>query len=236
MNRAQLKVLPKVRFFQHACGCRNFLDPEWAVERSYSKCAFHKSESGKSGIAHHEEMGAIKDGIVAHEVYVDELVDPLDEMDVSIGATKGSRCLEIGCGVGSYIPMLRCAGYEYEGIEPDHEIALLTNASFEAKVFCGLYEEFQSNHLFDLIFCAHAFEHMEHAPDMMAKAFSQLRNGGRLLLIIPNDDDPVNPDHLWFFNEASLRSVLMKIGFTDIRMAVRQRVKHEKFIYCACVK
>lgn len=236
MKRANLKTLP--------CGCTVFTDPEWGVTRSYKKCAFHISEGGKSGIAHHEVMGAIKDGVVQHDGYVSELVEPLVEMDAMIPLVKSGRLLEIGCGVGSYIPYLMGLGYDYVGAEMDGEVSIIAgrqrgwkNGMWDTPIiYWGGYEGMPIEESYDVIFCAHAFEHMADAPGMMAKAFSQLKPGGRLVLIIPNDEDLCNPDHLWFFNETSLRSTLMRIGFQDIRMASKRRVPQEMFIYCAAVK
>jgi trans-aconitate methyltransferase len=135
-----------------------------------------------------------------------------------------------------YIPVLQQAGFVYSGVEPDKEIAVIANVLLSHRCFIGTYEDFQTDREYDLIFCAHAFEHMQDSPGMMAKAFSQLKSGGRLVLIVPNDEDKCNPDHLFFYNERSLRSVLMRIGFQDIRMVSRRRVPHEEFIYCSCVK
>ena len=89
---------------------------------------------------------------------------------------------------------------------------------------------------FDTIFCAHAFEHMQDSPGMMAKAFSQLKPGGRLVLIVPNDEDKCNPDHLWFWRSEDLHRVLSRIGFTDIKTVEKRRVPHEMFIYASAVK
>jgi len=227
--RAELRTLP--------CGCTVFTDPEWGVTRSYQKCAYHKSESGHSGLKHHEEMGAIKDGVVQHELYEKELMECVD-----IPWGMGWNVLEIGCGVGAYIPMFTGRAYAYHGLEPDGEVADFVSRKFKVLVSECRYEDlplkspYTKEVFYDLIFCAHAFEHMEDSPGMMAKAFSQLKPGGRLVLIVPNDDDLCNPDHLWMWNETTLRSALMRIGFHDIRMAVRQRVKHEKFIYTCASK
>src|SRR6185312_13403723 len=227
MNRAQLKALP--------CSCSVFTDPEWGVTRSYQKCAFHKSESGKSGLAYHEEMGALKDGKVQHISYLGELMEGLPCWPFHLH----DRVLEIGCGVGVYDPLWMSIGAHYTGLEPDEKVFdFMSSRHRGGLLMCKRYEEFDLFNFepFDLIFGPHVFEHMEDAPGMMQKAFSQLRACGRFVLIIPNDDDLCNPDHLWFFNEVSLRSVLMRIGFEDIRINSRQRVPHEKFLYLCASK
>ncbi len=63
------------------------------------------------------------------------------------------------------------------------------------------------------------------------KAAGMLIHGGELWTIVPNDDDPLNPDHLWFWNEESLRGCVEAAGLQVVTFAVRQRVEHEKFMY-----
>jgi len=224
LSKANLQLQP--------CGCLNFIDPEWGVLRSYQKCDHHKSMSGKSGLAYHEEMGAIKNGVVQHENYERELLEC-----VEIPEGPG-RCLEIACGVGSYIPLLADKlGYQYDGLEPDIPVADFVSEHFDALVYTETYENLGvPRPEYDLIFCAHAFEHMEDSPGMMAKAFSQLKPGGRLVLIVPNDEDKCNPDHLWFWRSEDLHRVLSRIGFTDIKTVEKRRVPHEMFIYASAVK
>jgi hypothetical protein len=52
-----------------------------------------------------------------------------------------------------------------------------------------------------------------------------------LRIIVPNDDDPTNPDHLHFFDPMSLGRALDLAGLVVGRMEMRRVVKHEQFIY-----
>lgn len=211
----------------HPCGCTTFTDPEWGVTRAYTKCYHHKDEGGKTGLKHHEEMGAIVGGVVQHEKYEKELLEC-----VKIPKGPGS-VLEIGCGVGVYIPMLKRLGYDYTGCELDDDLS----DHLEGENVCfGRYEDFFQMLPFDLILACHVFEHMEDAPGMIAKAFSQLKSGGSLVLIVPDDEDLVNPDHLWFFNCETLLATLSRIGFKGISINARRRIQRECFLYTTAIK
>lgn len=232
--------LPAGHVLTYACGCVNRINPEWMVQQSVSKCAFHTSEQNKLGIMHHVEMGAIKDGVVQSEHYIAEITEPLAELGYELPKVKSGNALEIGCGAGMYIKWLRSHGFTYTGIEPDKEIAEFTRKEFGRKGVGIDTRPFDEKLIlkakFDVILACHVFEHLPDSPEMMRKAHGMLDDDGKLILIVPNDDDPVNPDHFWFFTPQNLRATLAKIGFSDVKMTIRQRVKHEKFIYCIASK
>lgn len=222
------------------CGCVNEIDPEWGIEKSKSKCDYHRSKGGKTGLEHYRDMCAIDSrGIPQHKRYGEELhfaLDELGEIDVCQDTFGTVFALEVGAGLGMYAPYLMQRGFRYEAIEPDKEAASWIENNFDVLVFRGYLEDFQAAFKYGLIIAAHVFEHLKDAPAGIKKCFDMLSSGGRLILIVPNNDDPVNPDHLWMFTESTLASTLSRIGFKDIRMVSKQVVKHEKFIYCTAVK
>jgi 2-polyprenyl-3-methyl-5-hydroxy-6-metoxy-1,4-benzoquinol methylase len=219
--------------FVYPCSCVNIIDPDWGVEKNVSKCQFHVDTGGKLGKAHHEEMGAIKDGKTQHISYELELMECLDELGVNIKTRKkAGTVLEIGCGAGSYIPWLKKKGFDYFGLECDTEIAEHTRKAFRVPVDTRPLESYLVARKFNLILAAHVFEHLKDAPAMLVKTRRMLERGGKLIMIVPNDEDPVNPDHLWFFTPENLKSTLERIGFSNVVLTMKRRVKHEQFIYC----
>ena len=72
--------------------------------------------------------------------------------------------------------------------------------------------------------------------EMIRKMAAYLDHGGELWIIVPDDSDPVNPDHLWFFTEATLRSTIEAAGLEVVRMAKRKYIERENFIYCRARK
>lgn len=223
---------------KHPCGCINYMDPNWKVQRSRSKCGFHVAAGGKTGMSHYEDMKAIINGTPQHERYERELQECLDEMGRPLVPAPSGReyALEIGCGLAMYGPWLERLGYSYVGLEPDAEAAKWVREALRLRVISLPYEKLVTPILFDLIVAAHVFEHLVHAPSMLDKTFDLLGPGGRLIMIVPDDQDPVNPDHLWFFTPSSLRFMLNEIGFEDIQICVRRRVKHENFLYVSAFR
>lgn len=229
----------------YPCGCMNETDAISGVLRSVSKCEHHRQQSGRGGMAHYLEMGCIIDGVPQHAKYAAELRECLRDMDCPIYPHNSDVsmtgvddvALEIGSGLSMYAPMLMNLRYDYNGLEPDAEAAAWARSTFDVLIVEKKLEELTCcDTAFALIMAAHVFEHLQNAPRMIAKTFSLLQKGGRLILIVPDDEDPVNPDHLWFFTPTTLRSVLEDVGFKDVRMTVRRRVKHENFIYASAVK
>jgi Methyltransferase domain len=231
---------------KYSCGCVNEVDADWRVLRSVSKCKYHTlaKQDQPTGLSYYESLGAIKNGTPQCARYIAELQEALDEMQVDISyqadcfeATgKLGRCLEVGCGCSMYVPML-LASYQYTGIDIDEWAINWTSMAFNVTTMKFAIEEVADNiEYWDLILAPHVIEHLVNAPAMLAKMYQILNCFGKLMIIVPDDSDPVNPDHLWFFTEATLGLTLKRIGFKNIKMVSKQRVAHEKFIYCYAEK
>jgi len=77
---------------------------------------------------------------------------------------------------------------------------------------------------------------MKDAPAAVKKMANHLMPGGMLYILVPDDTDLTNPDHLWFFNRVSLARVMALAGLEVESIVLRQRVPHEQFIYCKAKK
>lgn len=231
---------------EYPCGCVNGIDMEWGVMRRVQTCPGHQAEGGKTGLQHYIDMGCIVDGVPQHAKYCRELKDALFQMEATLLPWRvngedslfgNSHAMEIGSGLSMYTPMVLEMAYKYEGIEPDREAATWASSTFATNIFTEPLERFFQYMEYQLVIAAHVFEHIADAPEMLLKTWSMLVPLGRLILIVPNgEDDPVNPDHRWFFTPATLRSTLERIGLTDVRIIEKQIVKRERFIYCSALK
>lgn len=228
----------------YSCGCVNTLDLTWSVLRSISKCDVHRQEAGRGGLSHYIEMGCIVEGVPQHAKYIREFTQTLEEMGAVVAhgdmIDTYPAVLAIGCGLAMYAPLWLSRGYEFVGIEPDVAAAAWAASTFDVEVLTTPFEAWNPDapvpghprgRPFGVVMAAHVVEHMTDAPAMLAKMLATLVPRGVLYLIIPDDTDPVNPDHLWFFTEANLRSTLERVGFVNIRTAVRRRIERENFIY-----
>jgi SAM-dependent methyltransferase len=150
-----------------------------------------------------------------------------------------STMLEIGCGLGSYVPFFLRNGWNYEAVESSKFAAYWTRNTFDVDVHEKTFEKFHEEPFvpfYHLIFAAHVLEHMESAPLALVWINELLKPDGQLMLIVPDDSDPTNPGHQWFFTEPTLRALLEQKGFKNIRTAIRKRVERENFIYCVAEK
>lgn len=218
----------------YSCGCINEL-LECGSQRSVSKCSSHR--------AMQREVGTLGEDYYKHIDALDAQGEPRcdrygDELAETIGGFKQRKiyaglALEVGCGASPYVRAIRDAGYRYIGIDPSPFAANFVSRKYGDGVtaFAEKIETFNPTYLFDLILVAHSLEHMEQAPQALQKVSQLLAPGGLLYLIIPDNTDPLNPDHLWFFSEDSLRYHLGQAGFVIDRFEVRKRIERENFIY-----
>lgn len=213
------------------CGC--VLDThELGFKVSVSKCAFHRKSAGRGGLAYYEELRCIEHGIPQHRRLCRELEDALHEIGEHLAEKFGGVALEVGCGLGMYAPLLMKLGYQYRALEPDHEAAEWVRNTFMATVKECPFDDFTAIKQFDIILGAHVFEHVPHPVKSFRMAKGMLVDGGKLIMVIPDDTDLANPDHLSFFNEQNLKRTLEYCGFEKVRLCIKQIVPHEKFIYC----
>ena len=216
------------------CGCVVDRDPEWGVWRNVYRCDAHLANIAEAATrdprAHYESMGVMADGMVQCRRYADELREC-----VKFPVARGPSALayEIGCGCSMYAPTLMRMGYSYLGIEPCEWAAEWTRSAYDVPVIESTFENFAAaqNEKADLILAAHCFEHMEHAPEMIARAAEMLKRGGELIIIVPDDEDKWNPDHFWFFEESTLRTTMTSAGLRNVQINIARRIERESFLY-----
>lgn len=215
----------------YPCGCVNRVDPSWGVLKNVLKCQGHQAEGGQVGRAHFEDMGAIVDGIPRCQHYVDELLDALPQL-ATLRAEFTGWALEIGCGASMYASWLLGRGFQYTGLDLDEWGTRWTGSTFCVPTIHSSFEDAKlPEKNWEVILAAHCLEHFQDAPAALNKMFKLLVNGGELILLLPDDSDPVNPDHLWFFSAADIRRVLETLGFSDVVVEVRKHIERENFLY-----
>lgn len=218
----------------YTCGCVNEVHPS-GVLHSVEKCPKHKAESGMSGLAYYERLGRVDaSGRGLPSRHVEELTEALGPIPP---ATAGKwLALEIGGGCSAYCQAILDAGYSYEGIEPDPWAASWTADTYGVACYPEKFEDVVLALDYSLILAAHSLEHMQDAPGAIRKCASLLMPAGQLWIVVPDDEDPLNPDHLWYFDPSTLTTCLESSGLVIDKLEVRRIVKHEAFIYARCTK
>ncbi|EKQ52023.1 MAG: Methionine biosynthesis protein MetW [Methanobacterium sp. Maddingley MBC34] len=147
---------------------------------------------------------------------------------------KNKRVLDVGCSEGCLSKRLRLNGCEVFGIEINKNAAQLAK-SYCQEVFVGDVESIKLNskyeNFFDCIVFADVLEHLKE-PAVVLRSFKEyLKADGQLILSVPNiahwsmrlkllfgnfeykDQGLLDRGHLRFFNEKSVKKILLENGF-----------------------
>ncbi len=133
---------------------------------------------------------------------------------------KTGNILDVGCGTGAFLNIMRQAGWQITGLEPDEKArrkALeLYNLNLDSseKLFSLPHKSF------DAITMWHVLEHVHDLHGYIKRLRELLRPGGKLFIAVPNYtsyDEKVYekywaaydvPRHLYHFSPASMKSLL----------------------------
>lgn len=221
------------------CGCVNEPDAVFGILQNKSKCDFHRKWSADHPQGESQDyfraMGVFDErGELKVQHYYDEFHSGFADLTDLYGRAK--PMLEIGAGIGQYVPWFRSHDWLYQGLEPSRYAREIARQYFQALLIPDRFEDFKPIMSYQMIFAAHVFEHMKDAPLAIERCFRLLKPGGELWTIVPDDQDPVNPDHLWFFNVQTLHELLEIMGFKIVGTNVRSIVPQENFLYSVARK
>jgi 2-polyprenyl-3-methyl-5-hydroxy-6-metoxy-1,4-benzoquinol methylase len=148
----------------------------------------------------------------------------------------GGRLLEVGCGSGNTLRVLRDLGWEVEGIDFDPNAVRNARRKgltvHEGSLQSGVFDPSR----FDAVLMSHVIEHVHDPSLLVQSAYRVLKIGGTLVVVTPNTEavaharfgrhwfslDP--PRHLVMFNPHNLERVLRASGFVvrRLRTSVRE--------------
>ncbi|MFI5282784.1 MAG: class I SAM-dependent methyltransferase [Candidatus Dormibacterales bacterium] len=151
-------------------------DPEAPASQPYPAGA-------ESQLGYYEFMGFSGDELLERYAPYAERFEP------------GTRVLDLGCGRGEFLQLLQRRGVTGVGVDADPEMVGAVNAKgLHAEVADA--GEYLSQHQteFDGIFASHLIEHMTASQfvEFTHRCATALRPGGRLLLVTPNPEQPVD--------------------------------------------
>lgn len=139
----------------------------------------------REAAAHPDIPKRVHCGALAHrfenyfEAYRNDLVDMVPGNVSSI--------LDVGCSCGNYGYVLKKKKPELfvAGVEPNHSAAQKARQYYD-QVITGRIEDCNFNVGFDLINCGDVLEHLEDTWSILAQMHGMLKNGGYLVLSVPN--------------------------------------------------
>ena len=107
----------------------------------------------------------------------------------------GGRVLEIGCGNGERLVLLKSLGWDVIGIEPDARAAAIAISRNLTVARCTLEQSNLADEQFDAILMCHVIEHLPDPPTTVERCFGLLKPHGKMILLTPNTD---SLGHKWF--------------------------------------
>ena|SRR5882762_852422 len=113
-----------------------------------------------------------------------------------LGGVKPGRVLDVGCGNGLFLELMRSAGWDIAGLEPDPKAAKLAAERLGTNIHTGeLNHESYEPCSFDAVTLHHVIEHVFDPIELMAACRRILKPGGQVVLITPNLS---SAGHKWF--------------------------------------
>jgi 2-polyprenyl-3-methyl-5-hydroxy-6-metoxy-1,4-benzoquinol methylase len=132
------------------------------------------------------------------------------------GVPRGARVLDVGCGVGEIMTLLRdqkgcdCSGLD---IAPSAVSAVLARG-MQAKVATLPSIPYESNS-FEAVVSTEVLEHVTDARATLREIQRILKPGGVLLLSVPDGDQDEETSHVHRFNREKLEKLLGKYFTVD---------------------
>ncbi|HXE16416.1 MAG TPA: class I SAM-dependent methyltransferase [Stellaceae bacterium] len=168
-----------------------------------------------------------------HPYYIDKAAKKLRRArgrvrGMKLFARRGGKFLDIGCNAGFMVEAAREGGFTANGIDLDADAVTYAREHFSANAYhVGPVEGLVTEHAgqFALIHSADVIEHVPDARGFAAAIFSLLRPGGYVHLTTPDIthwrrpreltawDGFIPPNHLIYYNPASLKRLLRDAGF-----------------------
>lgn len=146
------------------------------------------------------------------------------------GSDRG-KLLDVGCGNGNFLNMMRNLGWEVSGIELSRQLALSARERFGIPVTIGTLEDANlPSDYFDVITMSRLIEHVYNPIKLLNECRRIIKQGGKIVIRTPNIEslghkifrdscvhlDP--PRHIFLFNAKALDLCVKRAGFRVERL------------------
>jgi SAM-dependent methyltransferase len=110
-----------------------------------------------------------------------------DRLKNAVGGSSGKRVLDIGCGQGVFLELMRQRGFETVGVELGEKRSRVAREVRGLNVVTGdLFSLQAENGSFDAVVMSHLIEHVDHPIAVLERVRDLLRPGGLVLASLPN--------------------------------------------------
>src|SRR5262249_53138007 len=103
------------------------------------------------------------------------------------GNHTGLEILDVGCGSGTLLGLLKQRGFQVRGVDFSAEAAAIAKSENGVNVAVGSIEEARfSNRSFDIVTLFHVMEHVTNPRRVLAEVARVLKPDGVVVLQVPN--------------------------------------------------
>lgn len=139
-------------------------------------------------------------------------------------AQKG-LLLDIGCGTGNFLQVVKNDGWKIIGVEPDPSARKLAIETCGENIHEESFLSKVENQKFDIITMWHVLEHVHELDQRMGQLKNLLKPGGRIIVAVPNcaSKDAAHykafwgaydvPRHLYHFKPSDIKNLFDKNSF-----------------------
>lgn len=142
-----------------------------------------------------------------------------------LDGTRKGKLLDVGCGSGQFLALMRDAGWEVVGVEPDPLAATLARERYGLLIFEGGLEHARfPDASFDAITLSHVIEHVCDPVALLCECGRLLKPGGKVVVVTPNIESLGHdvfrscwrglepPRHLYLFSLRTLKACCDRAG------------------------
>lgn len=218
-----------------SCGLA-FLDPqpdEKTLRKHYpTEHYFAYDKEGKGGV-----IGSIREYLVKRVYNPTPLSRVLTTLLNTTFATpsyrKGGKILDIGCGTGDMLILLKELGWDVYGIDIDKKAIDKAKTRGLRNLRVGTYKDVDAypDNYFDSIRLYHVIEHIDDPSLCLKILYKKLKPNGELFLCTPSFESPIQkvfgtywsaldaPRHLYLFTPKTLALVAKKYNFVVLSVS-----------------
>lgn len=150
------------------------------------------------------------------------------EVIVPLLPDKQTRILEIGCGTGGLLGLLKVQGFEHvQGVDPSPACAATAQQLHQVSVTAAKFSSLPfPDGSFDCIILVGVLEHVHALTEAIATVSALLAPGGLLYVVVPDAsryaqglDAPFQEfsvEHINFFGPFALKHLLLNNGFSNV--------------------
>ena len=158
----------------------------------------NQPSAARSRLPEHTDAGylaALPEFMHGHRKKVLYFLERLEAFTSARGVPPGAvRILEVGCSHGRNVTLpVAEVGYAVTGIDihaPSVEAANTHNRLPNARFVCQPIEALDLTEMFDVIILSDVLEHVDDPAGLLKSSLSRLREGGMVLVCIPNGYGP----------------------------------------------